>query len=290
MSKLINMIGGPAVSEKKAKALEDIAALQKEYEDKTLAETKTLGLTKLEYTAPTDDELLSQAKKTLADKYSSKKAAASADAEEKRKTLSEAIAEAEKRASEEKAAVDDNYGTAKSQIENSALKRGIARSSIAQGAVNELAKSSAEKKQEIDDRTVEKKATLSEQLAAIDGELQNLLNGIDESERDEIEAAYDKLKAASDEKAQEVVKYNNSIEEKEKNYELKTYDAATEARLAEIKEDYDRQKLYVALDYYLSIEDKAEALKDFLSEESMKNYLGSYYDYMVNILRNRAAK
>ena len=279
----------PAVNEKKAKALEDIAALQKEFEDKTLAETKTLGLTRLDYEAPTDDELYAAAKNSLAEKYSAKKTAASNDAESKRTTLSEAIEEAERSAAKDKSTVDDNYGAAKAEIENSALKRGIARSSIAQGAINELANTSAAKKQEIDDRASEKRNALKEQLAAIDGDLQTLMNGLDESEREEIKAAYEKLKAASEAKAEEVIKYNNSLEEKEKNFALKNYDAVTEAQLEEFKNDYDRKKLYVALDYYLSIDDKAEALRDFLSEESMKDYLGNYYDYMVNILRNRAA-
>ena len=279
-----------AVNEKKEKALKEIGDLHDEYKNKTLADTKELKLDRLEYEAPSDDELLKEAQRSLADKYAAKRSAASTDAENKRRSLAEAVAEASKTAAAEKKAVDDNYGKALSEIENSAIKRGIARSSIAQGAVNELAGDTAAKKQEIDEKANAKKADISEKISSLEDELKNVLSGLDESEQKEIEEAFSKLRKASEDKAEEVRKYNNSLEEKEKNYALKTFDAPTSERLAEIKDDYDRKKLKIALDYYLAIEDKAAALDEFLGDEMMREYLGDYYDYMSNILRNRAAK
>ena len=277
-------------NEKKKKAFKEIEAIHNEYKDKTLADTGKLDLKRLEYVAPSDDELYSEAERSLADKYAQKRAAASSDAVKKKKTLSDALEEAIKTAEADKKAVDENYGKKSSDVENSAIKRGLARSSIAQGAINDLAMAGAAKKQEIDDRTSEKKASLSEQLSAIESELQSVLSGLDESEKKEVEDAFSKLKKASEERAEEVEKYNNSVQEKEKNFALKTFDAPTQERLAEIQEEYERKKLKIALDYYLSIEDKAAAFDEFLGDGEMKEYLGTYYDYVSNILRNRASK
>lgn len=276
-------------NEKKKKAFKEIEAIHNEYKDKTLADTGKLDLKRLEYVAPSDDELYKEAERSLSDKYAQKREAATSDAVKKKKSLSDAIEEALKTAEADKKAVDENYGKASSEAENSALKRGVARSSIAQGAINELATRSAEKKQEIDDRASEKKASLKEQLSAMEGELESVLAGLDESEKKEVEDAFSKLKKASAEKEEEVKKYNNSLLEKEKNYALKTFDAPTKERLKEIEDDYEQKKLKIALDYYLSIDDKAAALDEFLGDEQMREYLGSYYDYVSNILRNRAS-
>ena len=277
-------------NEKKGKALSKIDALHREYKDKTLADVKDLQLEKLDYTAPGDDELMREAERSLKDKYSQKRTDAVSSADKRKRTIIDALKEAERSAEIEKRAVDENYGKASADVENSAIKRGVARSSIAQGAINELAASGAAKKQEIDGAVSEKRSTLSDRLSAVDEELKSLLSELDESEKRDVEDAFSKLKQESEKRADEVKKYNNSVKEKEQNYALKTFDAPTRERLDEIKKEYELEKLKIALDYYLSIGDKAAAFDEFLGDGDMKEYLGSYYDYMSNILRNRAAK
>lgn len=280
-----------AKKKRKAEMNEKLAALQKEYDDTTLASVKKLDLEKLSYEEPTSDELMELAKKSLGEKYSSKRAVAASDTEKKKKTLAEAIAELSSDAEKKRKTAEDDYGKAISDTENSALKRGVARSSMAQNAVNELVKALANKKSEIETEKNVGTKNVNDKIAEADAELDKTLKSIDDEEKTAVASAFDKLKKESEDKKNEVIKYNNSLEEKEKNFANKTYDVKTEEKLAEIKDSYDYKKLAVALDYYLSIDDKAKAWQEFSEDENMKEILGEYYyTYLFNILRGRAGR
>ncbi|MBO7525831.1 MAG: hypothetical protein J6T42_03425 [Clostridia bacterium] len=264
-----------------------IDAIQNEYNEKTYADLKTADFEKLSYDEPSDDELMEKAKRSVADRFDKKQTSARAGAETKKKTLSEALAELTRDVDKQKLDAESAYGRARTETENSALKRGVARSSMAQNAVNEVIKALADKLTLIDDAAKTRADKINSDSAAVDDELKNELEKIsDERSIAELDA-FDKLKKESDDKRKETIKYNNSLEEKQKELELKSYDPKSQQELAEIKRDYEKKQLVAALDYYLSLPDPAAALKEFTDDGKMKDYLGYYYDYMFNILKHR---
>lgn len=277
-----------AMSEKKAKALEEIEKLQEEFRNKTYADVKKMDLQKIEYVEPDDDELTEKAKKSVEERFNTKRRQATESAENKSKTLSEALSEIAELSEKQKAEADKYYEDAKKASENSAIKRGVARSSMAQNAVTELAKALADKKSDIDIAAAEKSGKLNDELRSVGAEFEKLLNSITEEEIVAATDAYDKLKKEANDEKNEVVKYNNSLEEKQKEFEAKTLGVKNEEEIARIKNDYDMKKFSVALDYYLSLSDPKDALSEFVKDEEMKDYLGGFYDYLLAVLKNRA--
>ena len=277
-----------ASSGKKEETLKKLRQLQEEFDGQTLARDKKLELERVSYEAPTDDELLAEARRSLENKYSSAKKSAEENAKGKKEKLSELISSAEKDLESKKAALDENYAEAKREAENSALKRGIARSSIAHNSVVGLARALADKKSLSEDETAKEREKLNAQMKLVDDALASTLGELDDAQEKAVADAFGKLKKESEDKALEALKYNNSLEEKEKNFANKTYGVRTQEELDKIKKEYDAKKLSVALDYYLSIGDKAKAFTEFAEDEEMKDLLGEYYDYALAILKNRA--
>lgn len=265
-----------------------IEELQKEFNDKTYADVKTVDFEKMTYEEPDDDELMKKAKKSVADKFDAKKVKAETSANDKKKTLSEALANIANDVEKQKIDAEYAYNKAKTETENSALKRGVARSSMAQIALNEVITALADKLVSIDDAAKARADKLNADKDAIDADLKSRLDSIDEERSAAEETAFDKLKKEAEDRRKEALKYNNTLEEKKKEIELKTFDSKTQAEIAQIKKDYDKKKLAVALDYYLSFTDPAAAFKEYVADDKIKDYLGDYYEYLFNILKNRA--
>ena len=94
-----------------------------------------LSITRHEYDAPTDDEIIRLASESLESKYKQKKDSLTDLTTEKKNDFLSAIERAKENSQREKIEVNDNFEKAKNSVENNALKRGMARSSV---VVNEV--------------------------------------------------------------------------------------------------------------------------------------------------------
>ena len=277
-------------SEKKRKEIFDkLNELENAYRSETKGKVeKPLQLERLTYERPSDDELYEKAKASIEKKYGTARKNATDTAEKKKLSLSETIAELEKQRKKDNAAIDAGYASAAEKVSADAVKRGIQRSSIATNRIAELEKEKLADKSIIDQNSKSKADDIRKQIEELTLELEETLKASQDEEATARETEFEKLKKESDDKADAVKKYNNSLEEKEVKYNSSAAKTPTDEELAKIKKSYDIKKVGAVIDYYMSFDDKAEAMRDFLSDPAFEDYLGDYYNYVFTVLKNRA--
>lgn len=277
-------------SEKKRKEIFDkLNELEQAYRSETKGKVeKPLQLERLTYERPADDELYEKAKASIEKKYGTARKNAEDAAGKKKLSLSETIAELEKQREKDKASIDAAYDSAADKVSADAVKRGVQRSSIATNRIAELEKEKLADKSIIDQNSKSKADDIRKQIEALTAQLEETLKASKDEEETAREAEFERLKKESDDKAEAVKKYNNSLEEKEVKYNSSAAKTPTDDELAKIKKSYDIKKVGAVIDYYMSFDDKAEAMRDFLSDPAFEEYLGDYYNYVFTVLKNRA--
>ena len=246
----------------------------------------TVELERLKKDERTDDDLLEGVRASLAAKYGKLAANANDESAAKEKKLSELIGKADDEAAEKKKTVESVYGEAKKNVENDALKRGIARSSIANGGVAEIERGKVQSIDEIEKGAADKKTSLSAQIDALKGELERLLAQYDEERAAEEVEDFNKAVKERDKTNEEVIKYNNTLAEKEQKYIDEDMEAAIEKQKKTLTEKYQIERLNKVVDYYRGFPSVTRALDDFLADESMRKYLGGFYNTALRLIYN----
>lgn len=274
--------------EKRKKLLENLGQIMDEYDRRLGSESNTLKLERMEYDAPTDDEIEKLAKESVESKYKAKKQDAESQFETKKQDFESKIQAAAESAERKKAERLSDYEQSEKNMENQMLKRGVQRSSIAVGELGELENAKQAELKEI-------ASGLNSQVSALNGEIEKLTEKLNESLKEydmekaiEINEEIDKLKDERQKRMDEVLKYNNSIAEKEKSYNDDFYEKHPNIRNA-IIEEYNNKLVNAALDYYYaSFATPEEAYQAFIDDEELLGYLGKKnYDTILNILEAR---
>lgn len=240
-----------------------------------------LGLDKLKYDAPTDEEVALSANNELAKKYLSEKdniidtiAKAYSALEEKKGNLQSNFNSQAKN-------IDEYYSQRKEDAEKDALKRGLARSSVITGKIEEFDRGKIDDKTKLEQDVNNQLTDLEYKISGLETEKEKALNNFEMLHAAELNNKIKELKKEREDKLAEVLKYNNTVQEKEVNYADKKKD--DNASVVLIKQE---EKLATAKKYYDGL-DKQKALEDFLNNENMKKHLGEYYGYMLNYLNNK---
>ncbi len=262
-----------------ASLLDEIKALEQVSQE--------IDLEKIDYVAPTDDELLEVAKSTLKEKYDTQRNSATSSSEGKKFSLSKSIEDLQRQAQEKKAVADSNYSKAIKDVENQAVKRGIQRSSIALSSLADLADKNVSEKTKIDEDSDKKKEDYLAEIEKVNDDLHKTLERLDENEKSEIAKELKTLQDERDRKVVEAIKYNNEITEKEKKYETSKDVIDIQSTINKIRGNHQLRMAGIVLDYYRNFEDNNEALADFANDDQLAVYLGNYYDYVLNVLKNR---
>ncbi len=241
---------------------------------------------RIEYDAPTDEEIAEQAKESLEGYRASSVAEIRDDAEERRKNAeSEKLAASEAARRAEKDA-EEAYGTASRSLENDLIKRGLARSSVA-------AQESAAIEKDRAAAVTAARAAEDDELARIDSEI----NGL-EADMNKALAAFDiayaaelteriaELTAEREEKRNEAIKYNNTLTEKERDDEFKLIEMTEDLvgkdgevpadRLA----DYYEAKYSVLREYLSGLSDE-QARITVRNDPFVRESLSDYFYYML---------
>ena len=241
---------------------------------------------RIEYDAPTDEEIAEQAKESLEGYRASSVAEIRDDAEERRKNAeSEKLAASDAARRAEKDA-EEAYGTASRSLENDLIKRGLARSSVA-------AQESAAIEKDRAAAVTAARAAEDDELARIDSEI----NGL-EADMNKALAAFDiayaaelteriaELTAEREEKRNEAIKYNNTLTEKERDDEFKLIEMTEDLvgkdgevpadRLA----DYYEAKYSVLREYLSGLSDE-QARITVRNDPFVRESLSDYFYYML---------
>ena len=272
---------------------DQLQSLQDEYDKENPVPTmpETLGLTKLEVVSKTDEEIESQAKEELRPEVDQMIADKKASVEREISKIEDEKIANEKNSDAHISAIEEDADDDKKEARLNAVDKGVANSSIPDSVSEEIdTLKDMDVQAEIDKLTI-KQETLDAEIDTYQEELDKALDNYEIRYAQEVQNHIDKLKAQLKDTNDKIIKYNNEIDKKESAYQAerakfqeqqKQLKAEQEAYEAEhgysgYKKDNYERRYTVALSYYDDLP-KATALEELERDESLKQYLGLYYD------------
>lgn len=175
---------------------------------------------RMQYDAPTDDEIRSGAENSLAEYRSN----SLGSIESEMSALAEKYASDKRRNDESYSAtlrsIADAYDAAVESAGDDALRRGLARSSIAANTTAALRGEQAKKNAEAGAAYSEASREIDEKLAGLEDEKRKALDSFNVSYTAKLNEQIEKLRAERDRLQEEALKYNNSLTEKENKERL----------------------------------------------------------------------
>lgn len=259
---------------------------------------------KMEYNAPSAEEVKSQAVNSLNEYKTSNIDAINEKYDSKISGIDEKVESATKTIQGEKEELESLYGSLKQNASNEAQKRGLQRSSI---IVNQLEAFDRDKLNQYLKLNEEYKTTisgLSSEKEILESQKNSALSSFDITYAIKLQDKIESINKEIEEKEQEVLKYNNEIAEKEAEYKKEYEESANElirqdrldtTNLLEYMSKYGLSALdnLKALEKYKIVEEafsnltKEEALSEIQNNSKIKEQLGKYYDKLILEINKR---
>lgn len=270
------------LEKKKKDLLDTVNGLNDEYDAllPSLKNTNENGFTFMEKDTTSDETLKNRAETQANAEFETKKAKAEEDTSQKTSSLEKSIKELLEGAESKKQDTSDSYELSKKRVEEDASKRGIARSSIANGSIADLEGKKLAALSKIDDDTAAKSDDIQLQITELKNKLSELISLYEMQKAASAESLFSTAKAARDKSNADADKYNNSLRQFEIQNGVNTSNTAAE----QAKVDYDKKKIAAVVDFYNSFADKNKAIEDFLSNEDLKMALGETYDVCLRLI------
>lgn len=264
----------------------------------------SLGLKTVDYKMPSEDELRKKAETALEADRQSAISKIGKETEEKIKKQSalkdQAFAEAAKRLLD----IDSEREQAVREVKNDALARNIARSSIASEGVRETEERAAALRRDAQAERDGTAEAIDREIEALKKQASDSLSQTEKNFLSRLEAETEKLREKTLEEKTEAEKYNNTVAEKEAEYEKALEERREElerrewerlARLAEIKnrqgesalKSMKQKEILSATKEFFDGLSPADALSLFLSDTGMQSVLGEDYVWFLNYLQTR---
>lgn len=248
----------------------------------------------LEYDKTTDDELLKVAEATYKTAKDEKIKSVRDNAENKKKSLYESINGQNEIALNRAQNAENAFHRAESNLEDQTLRRGIQRSSAAVAGLKDLETERLDKLASIDADKKKYIDKLNAEIEDLESELGKEISAINEKYHNAVQTRLHDLKKERDEKNEEITKYNNTLDlfypadyYEENSAEQNATEGENNFDASKIKERF-RERIDEVLKDYTEIKDPKEALELFETNDSVKSYLGKYYDYVRKLLKNYA--
>lgn len=173
---------------------------------------------RIEYDAPTDEEIAAAAEKELAAYKAQGEQKVDGDIAAEREKLEKNKATGEAQLAADQAAIDDNYDIANKKVSDDVLKRGLARSSIAVNRMADLSEARAAEKNNAATAANARLAEITSELNSLDFKREQALNSFNISLAAKLTERINELKDERNDREIEALKYNNSLTEKEQKY------------------------------------------------------------------------
>lgn len=274
------------------KLIEEIKKLEGVDSVTGVAKLPEVKLRELSYFAPSDDSLKKVAERELADyRTAAEKSVRDGSAAETKSFVAKRDAVIADRDAELQS-LDGRYAAAAKSIDDDAIRRGIARSSIAALGKSGLQSEYLRQNGEISARYAKAIAALDGEIASTGAKLDSALNDFNLSYATKLGQKLDELIAERDKKVAETIKYNNTV--KESQAKLDADRAKTESSLNDAA--LDRQKkenalgdlpnekreavfksVFERMDSFLSGMSPAEAKIELLNHSVYREHLSDYY-------------
>ncbi|MDD4002945.1 MAG: hypothetical protein PHE12_01975 [Clostridia bacterium] len=220
-----------------------------------------------EYALPTDAELEAAAKQAYAELHSKGKEDI-ADKTAKAYQELEGSKEAQKlRLFDRLEQIDSAFKEKERQLKGRAIKQGIARSSIFEGAAELLGSEKQAEQSAADSDYFSVIRQTDQKIAALQQQMQDALADLNQSYAEKISKKLEKLISQREKQLQQYLKQQKKDDESTKAFRQ-------EEKLAAAKRYYDKMPAQKAIEH-------------ISANEKIKEHLGSYYNYFVNYLRRK---
>ena len=256
---------------------------------------ETLGLEKVEVPEINEDEIRKEVSEKEIKKTETEKDMLKESANKKKDLKTEEMEETRAKAEREKEDIQNIYDDYKVSVESDAIKRGLARSSVALLSLDNVEAGRAKELSRVAENLTASITGLEREIIALQEDLERSLDTLDLELADNINSEIKNRIDELEKKRREAIEFNNEVSEMEANYQIKklaNQDEATklEEELAKRYEGYAQadkreKKVQTALDYFNTL-NKTEALKMIISSPELAETLGdAYYDIYYYTMR-----
>lgn len=273
----------------KNELVQKLDKIQKDYESQeyyTYGGEKIKKLKPETYEGKTDEQIKAEAEKAYKPSYESEKKQAETDYEEKKAEADKEYEKSEKTAAEKAEKALNNYAAETENAKNDAVKRGLSRSSIIGGLIDEIEKSKAEYQKNEESAKADRKEAAETEKDELEEAFLKDLEKIRSKNENNV-AKYVKTATAEREKEAEAVKKRNeSNESKQKKAfeKLGFEDGVLDETLTDEYISAYAEKFKTLLDYYKTQADKTKKLAD--DKAFVESYIGKDgYEYLKKFVK-----
>ncbi|MBR5439619.1 MAG: hypothetical protein IKV61_05325 [Clostridia bacterium] len=254
----------------------------KKYSDKLKGMVDDEYLKKMEYTEKSQDEINDLANKYAQDNYDLGKNKLDAEIDKKRQ---ESLQNEEKIKAQDgvkKQSIDQKYENLFDNAQNKAVKNGIARSSIYAETIKNLSEDKIQEYLNVDSEVASSLKDNANKLQAYENEYNSAISALEIEKAIDVKEKIEELNKEQQKRIDEVLKYNNSIDEKIYKLQSEGKQLPSDKESAE----YKRQMLSSALEYYYSLDPKV-ALDEFKNDVDVQYLLGGLSSVVESYLKSR---
>lgn len=252
-----------------------------------------LELARMEYTPPTDQELLEKAERIVAADHKREVLKRKDDLTAKLQMLNTKIEDAQTAALKEIEEVEKLYAESARKVELQSMKNGLVGSGI---VVDKLTSLEEGKNQKIADINAQKNGLVADynsQKMYTQNQIDSCETYYEQIHEDEVAKALDELKEQREKTVRQVFEYNSGQDEKEQRYEnqIIKHNASVELRYLEIsglhfsknqliEMGYYKDVMACVMGYYNTLE-PLTAWREVAADETIKIYLEDYYEQVL---------
>ena len=295
--------GSPSTKEQMYQILEQIFL---DYRNTTIpfeqVQLEDINLEKLEYVSKTEEDFLIEARKLLTPWYNEEYDKRIREIEEDIKVKQKQLDNLQSSLDERLASIEKTYLQAQEEMEAKALNYGFADSPILVSKLAKLQSEKATKINEANENFSVNSQNITYEIALLNEQSNRLLSILTERFSDKITAKVIELKGIEKEKEREILKYNNSIDEKLQKHRNSNISANANLQLKylEIRSEGLTKDELIQRGYYRNVVEcvgyfynngfstPLEAYRDILNESQIMIYLDDYYPSMLEMYRMKA--
>lgn len=225
----------------------------------------------INYTPLTEEEIKQKASEGMDEKYELKINELANQTAKKLSDIEKSNEALNHTAKEQKEMLDVLYKDAEEKVEQSAVKRGISRSSIVQEQIKGLGVEKIKDLLSIDQNLATELKNNSDKISELESDYLFAINKLNVEKALEISQEIQDLTEKQNKKIEDVLKYNNTVKRQRAQMKEKTLTEYEENE----KLNIERNMVQEALNYYLSLP-KEQALSEFDSDYEVRRLLGRH--------------
>lgn len=255
----------------------------------------SLNLEKMEIPEIDEEEIRKEAEGNANKEYEAQKLKLTENYENKKQSQNEKIDNLKSESEAKNVSINKLYDDYKVSEENDAIKRGLARSSVALLQMDNIEAGRAEALSQEAESLSSNINNIESQILSLQKTLESSLENLDLELAEKVNYEIEKNVKALEQKQQEAIKFNNNVEKLQNEYKLKVAnsDKTVSAIEKHLQKEYQgakyadmtNRKMDMALSYFNTM-NKTDALREIISSPELATALGDkYYELYYYFMR-----